>query len=360
MEFCKFYGVSAPQLVMHNLPNSKFKSVVEPLNNVIDYVMVVDLKVELEYLKGFIQSLKFEYLDPNTKRLERRLMKNLNRRKSGKEIPPKDFMTDEEIKEAESFLAQQTKTISIYQQKDGNEFYLTENEIKILEFYSNKIKLIERYINNIEEKTFVERKVFGKKLNYVAIGNGRDIMSRVSKGINNASKDKGLLKSLYSSYRNDINLLKSFIDENVSENDEKKPLAAITKLPDYIVGEDYTTMMSIISKNPSLKRNGIKNIETLYEMYCIVKSFDVEFYNRTFGLECSREEYEIMFDKLTDLGLVGLNFYCRDFFNLFVKSVTFAKEQEIIIAGDSELANAIRLIDRLLATDLRIGDVINA
>lgn len=361
MDFCKFYGISAPQLLIYNLPNSEFQSVVKPLNNVIDYVMVRDLKIELEYLKGFLQSLKYEYQDPKTKRLERRLMKNLNRRKSGKEIAEKDKMTDEEIREAEEFLKTQNKSISIYQERNGKEFYLTDNEIKILEFYMRKQPAIERYINNIEEKTFSERKVFGKKLDYVCVRDGSDILYRVSRGISSVSKDKLAKKQLYKNYRNDIELLKSFVDEEVHESDKaKEDTSRLRELPEYIVGEDRKAMQKMVDFNQSIKSNGKDNIKIIYNMYKIATSFTVDFYNRTFAIDATRAEYEKMFDRLTDLGLVGLNLYTEEFFNLFIKSVTFAKEEEIVIAGDSELAKAIKLIDRLLQTDLRTGSAINA
>lgn len=361
MDFCKFYGISAPQLLIYNLPNSEFQKVVKPLNNIIDYEMVKDLKIELGYLKGFLQSLKYEYQDPKTKRLERRLKKNLNRRKSGKEITPKDLMTDEEIKEAEEFLASQTKSISVYQERNGKEFYLTDNEIKILEYYMRKRPVIDRYVNHIEEKTFSERKVFGKKLDYVCVRDGSDILYRVSRGIASVSNDKLAKKQLYKTYRNDIELLKSFIDENLHASDVvAKKQQKLYKLPDYIVGQHREVMQNILSYSTAIQANGAENIKILYEMYKMVVSFTPEFYNRTFGIDATREEYEQMFDRLVDLGLVGLSLYTEEFFNLFIKSVTFAKEEEIVIAGDSELAKAIRLIDRLLKTDLETGSVINA
>ena len=361
MDFCKFYGISAPQLLIYNLPNSEFQNVVKPLNNVIDYVMVRDLKIELEYLKGFLQNLKYEYQDPQVKRLERKLMKNLNRRKVGKEIAEKDKMCDEEITQAEEFLKTQTKSISVYQVINGEEFYLTDNEIKILEYYMKKQPVINRYINNIEEKTFSERKVFGKKLDYVCVRDGSDILYRVSRGINNVSKDKLAKKQLYRNYRNDIELLKSFIDENVHEKDKgSKHSKKLRHLPEYIIGKDRDKIQKMIDFNQSIRNNCGESINIIYNMYKIATSFTVEFYNRTFGIDASKEEYETMFSRLTDLGLVGLNLYTEEFFNLFIKSVTFANEEEIVIAGDSELAKAIKLIDRLLQTDLRIGSVINA
>lgn len=355
MDYCKFYGISGAQLVLKALPTRTLNSAVKPLNNVIDCKILQDLKLELKYISSFLENtISEDYSDKKMKMLNMQVRRNEN----NKLRPREEAMTIEELQEAKKVLDVADRSISQRVASLGTELTLTTNEVVIIKYFLNRRKVIERYIEGISETSFTERKVFGKPLYRVYLGQGNDIKAIVSTELSKTKKDKGVRRTLMKRYRVDTDLLLEFIDNDLKEEDLKSdnkeefiPIA----VPASIVGPDRLLLEGIIRKNRSIGKYDIKNIELVYEMYNLAKSFTVDFYNLTFGLECSKEEYELMFDRLADIGLAGLNFHTVDFFHQFINSVTFAKEQEMRIPFDSPLAGAIILIDRLLKTDLRVG-----
>lgn len=355
MDYCKFYGISGAQLVLKALPTRTLNSFVKPLNNVIDYKILQDLKLELRYISSFLENtISEDYSDKKMKMLNMQVRRNENSKLRPNEVA----MSDSELSDAKKVLESAEKSISQRVGALGTELTLTTEEVEIVKYFSRRRKVIERHLDSIEEKSFSERKVFGKPLFRVYLGEGRDIKAIVSTELSKTKKDKGVRRTLMKRYREDTDLLLEFIDNDLKQEDiklkDKQDYVTIT-VPNSIIGPDRVVMEQIIKKNRSIGKHDVNNIELVYDMYNIANSFTVEFYNATFGLDCSRAEYEVMFNRLADIGLAGLNFHTVDFFHQFINTVTFAKEHEMKIPYDSPLAGAITLIDRLLKTDLKVG-----
>ncbi|GAA0101677.1 hypothetical protein UT300012_23920 [Paraclostridium bifermentans] len=377
MNFCKFYGISATKLLIPTIRNKDLEEYVKYLNNKVDSGMLMDFKWELEILKNFLtRTVNISYSDPESRKLEKRVKQNEDAREFGLTLAPSKKLTDEELEQAKAKLKTARKSVSEVININGENFRLSEPQVAIIEYYLGRLEVLDRYLKHIELKSFTDRTVFGKKLHYVLGSNGRGIKNAVADQLQRFNKNSAYVKSLYSRYEADVNLLKSYIvepktDREVEALENKSKAESLAKRniqnlrdkggtdrekPDFIEPEDWNEFSEIALTNLDVRINPIL-LHVNYKIYKLAKSFTVEYYNSTFGLDLNLKQYEQEFEGLSKLGLVGLDFYTLDFFRMFISTATFSSEVKVELyePRDTELIRSIYDIDRLIATNLPLG-----
>ena len=381
MNFCKFYGISATKLLIPTIRNKDLEEFVKHLNNKVDCGILMDFRWELEILKNFLtRTISMSYSDPESRKLEKRVKQNEDFRKFGTNLAKSKQLTDEELMEAKEKLKNARKSVSEVISVNGENFRLSPAQLAIVEYYTGRVEVLDRYIKHIELKSFTDRTVFGRKLPYVLGSNGRGIKNAVADQLQRyTNKNRAYVKSLYSRYESDVELLKSYIVEPKTQEEldalERKAREELelrnnmSKIrakggtdadkPDFIEMEHWAEFSEIVRQNLDIRINPTL-LDVNYKIYKLAKSFTVDYYNSIFGLNLSKEEYEREFESLSRLGLVGLDFYTLDFFRMFVTTATFSSEikVELYEPRDTELIRSIYDIDRLLKTNLPLGSLI--
>lgn len=381
MDFCKFYGIAATKLAMMTLSNNELDEYVSYLNNKVDVRILQDFKYELDYLTRFLTKvINVEYTSPADRKLAMRIQRNMVAKATGMEISKRFKMTDEEIDEAKKTLENADCSLSsVVTLDNGDNIALSNAQISIIEYFRGRQKVVDRYASRVITRSFSEKLVFDKKLKHVVVSTGWGIKNSVMTNIAQAGRNEAALRSLYDRYKEDLELMKSFIVQPKSEEelalmekkvkeeallkkrneDISKGLISIHSKPDYasaLSDEDWSKFNKILSTCPGIYSNEVLR-KVAYQVFNRIKDIDVDFYNIKFGLDLTKEEYEKEFEGLSKLGLVGLDFYTLDFFKLFLNNATFASEIQIELyePKHTDLIRSVKQIDRLINTKMDLG-----
>lgn len=340
--FYDFYGLSGVQLVLLNLSSNMFKTYLKPLNNPIDYQRALELKSELYTLKNNLNELNVGYTTPEGRKLEF----NLKKYEQGK-----IELTNNEIQDIKNKLDELPKTVI------GSKIYnksLTSEECAILNVLYDKMKVIDRYISCIENKIFEDRRVYGIKLSYALGLTLPDyIMNIICTEIKNSNK--ATLPFIYKRFKDDIEFIHNLSNSDTSSKVKKDNDAPIEDgNPELVNVKNY--ILRVSNNNKYFKET--KNMNLLLSIYNQCKIFDdVDFYNDIFDLNLDKDKYIKIFNNLMECGIIGLNFEASKLFIKVASCLTFAKENETLLAEDHPLNTVAKYLERIISSNsLKSGE----
>lgn len=371
MDFCKFYGMTGAQVVLMTMNPQTFEKAIKLLNNPADYKFVMDFKYELDLLKEFLTNrVKYNYSDAKVRKLATSYDRSVKYKKSYgitnyngdiesiKHLLPADkvraiakhLLTDQEEQDAKQVLDNSTKVISeTIVGFDNKKYRMTPEQIAIVTFFKEREKYIDTYRNRIQESSFTDQQVFGRKLYRVMMGTGADIKNTVAKVLKKSERDKAYRDKVIKSYKQDIVTLKSKIlskEEYLKRKQEQENV-----MRKAITDQELVRLIQLCDK----RMDKFEVCEMIETMYGFSKLFTVYYYNSVFNINLTEEEMKQQLTELSRIGLVGLNLCTTSLLRNFLTSVTFAEEIETFVEEGSELAKSVRDIDLLLETLLPFG-----
>ena len=360
MEFASFYGVTAPQIILLNLSPDVFSRSVAIFNNPNDHTRLKNLIEEFNIMENFLNTVPvINYVNADDRRLDYQIKRSEEFYEKG--TPFRNVLTKEEIAKGKKHLKDAEQSLVPRVRVNGKLVDMSTEERQIISYFFDKKKLINRFRNAIQVNTFSEIKVFGAKLYDFGNDDGERFRRRVITKLNIKVRSKDIIDDLFEKSRRDLQALKECIKDaptkerikhDVRISDDGK---TVLSRPDFMLAEDDDLLLQLAHKD-LLKFLGLQELRTLYEMKKVSEKFTLELYNKRFNLNLTRDQYEKVFTKLEDLGLVGLNFYTKDFFVNVLDSAFISQQEEMIIDKDSSLASVIDEVDRLLKTRIKFGE----
>lgn len=358
MEFCRYYGMSVPQLLLlNNL--SDVPELAGYLNNPLDFEKLQDFKKEIEFFVDFFQQAQ-PRMPISKSRLKTDIdytrwdlyekHNDIRYRRKGYKLSP------EELEIINNVL--RYKNISYF-----NTVYIDwrneaiklseEEEAAICSYFRTKLEVVPKLLEKLNFTESKESTVFNMTVMSIVSNNADRLLSVFSTKFKDP-KEK-FSDAVYDEYDKNLALLESLIQEPGTKSQKKssaKPDVEFTSI------QQRDDMLSARDKNVSLRKNPA-GFNKLCELYDLLNNIDADTYNSAFGLNLTREEYEVIFDHLADLGLVGLNFCALDFFKEFINTISFSSEDKIVIQPDSLCAQNLNLLRRFLDTiRTKVGDEI--
>lgn len=363
MDIGKFYGFTAPLSVTSDIALNRFKSMCKLLNNPVDFWILKDYINELKYLDRVLATnVISEYSDAQDRKLASLIKQSRHFFDTGEKLRS-TLLTREELVDAEEYIQKRPKQV-LNRMKVGEEFInLSLEETEILSKIYAKRPNIKFYINHVQINTFTEINVFGEKLYSILNWSPTYLYLKVQSMFKKAKNSKSILEKTLVQCKHDAEIMKSCFSDNVQDGfvkylSSETPYELFKGLVQKNVLKDTDKeLFSFLVDKGLLSRLTLDDLKLLTLVYRDVADINVEFFNREFGLDLAEQEYEKIFEKFNDLGIIGLNFYAKKFFNLMLDSVSFGEERKIIIPSDSELATVVREIDLLCDSELmHVGD----
>lgn len=363
MEFCKFYGISVPQLLLlNNL--SDVTELAGYLNNPLDFDKLQDFKQEIEFFVDFFQRA-FPRQPLSKSRLKNDIdytrwtlyENHINRRRNKQ---PEAKLSREELAIVNDVL--RYKNISTFSQivdRNGDIVNLVQNDGDdsaevICAYFRSKIEFVPILLDKLNFTENKDSTIFGMTVMSIVQSNAVRLLNLIRAKFKNPKEEHS--KAVFDEFDKNISLLESLIND--TRNQKSTKTQRINYEVNYTSEQQKQDMELARSKNKALQKNPA-GFKKLCELYNLLDGLDVDAYNSLFGLNKTKEEYEDIFEKLTDLGLVGLNFNALDFFKEFINTMSFSSEDKIVIHSESECAENIHLARRFLDTvKLKVGDVI--
>jgi len=360
MEFASFYGITAPQIVLLNLSPDVFRRSVAIFNNPNDHVRLKNLIEEFNIMENFLNTVPvINYVDAQDRRLDYQIKRSEEFYEKG--TPFRNVLTREEIAKGKKYLKDAEQSLVPRVRVNGKLVDMSPEERQIISYFFDKKKLISRFLNLIQVNTFSEIKVFGAKLYDFGNDDGERFRRRVIAKLNIKVRSKDIIDELFEKSKQDLKALKDCIKDAPTKERTKHNVKlasdgkSVISRPDFMTSQDDDLLLQLAHKD-LLKFLGLQELKTLHEMRKVAEKFTLELYNKKFGLDLTRGEYEKIFTRLEDLGLVGLNFYTKDFFINVLDSAFISQQEEMIIDKDSSLASVIDEVDRLLNSRMRFGE----
>ncbi len=361
MDYASFWGMTAPQLVLQDVDLDVFSNAVGLLNNPQDSHKLSSLLVELDDLTSFLENnLVFDYVNPEIRKKARQLEQSKLHYETGKAIRPNLLIPKDELADFEATIEKFPKELQPYIMVGNNRKDLSENAVKIIKTFLDKDYVIRDYKRSISINASTEIQVFNRKLDDILTGNPFIIKNRYLQKIQRARGNSVILNSTLDGMKRDILVLQDLVVDNTKENEKKtkdvfNSNISATQVNLDSFDRDIRLFLEKLKGWGMLSRITENELYTLAEIYKLANSFTVEFYNSAFDLDLTEQEYESLFFQLDCLGLVGLNFYAKDFLENSIMNTLLVKPTKNQIDPDSQLAINISEIDRALATNLPFG-----
>lgn len=357
MEIAGFYGITAPKAVLLKMSPALAMSSVKILNNP---QKVKDFLSELDYLEKFLnENLDWQPANVETRRLKAQYTKSMSYWSNNSEMKT-GIIPKEELDSVRQTIANCDKIILNRIKYKGEVITVSPEEQKILQTLYNPSG-IKRLRTLIVPSNSSHRELFGYNIYKITKMSGykfKDIIAEILK-----STSKNFMDNTFETCRNNIDILKEYI------NVEDKSLVRTLSLPGGLTDVELMEIMphNIIPSSDfeffkKLYSFGFTSInlsvlDTLYKMYNLVKEINLDFYNFSFGLDLTQDQYEVIFDNLAQYGLVGLDFYTEEIFFHMVSSSHLSPETVNAI-NNSDLISGIREVDSLLNSHRKFGEVI--
>lgn len=357
MDYASFWGMTAPQLVLQNMDLDVFSSAVSLLNNPQDSHKLSSLIVELDDMTTFLKDrLTFDYEDSEIRKKARQLEQSKLHYETGKAIRPNLLIPKEELANFEAMIKKFPRQVQPYIMDGTNRIDLSEPAYKIIKTFLDMDYIIKDYRESISINASTEIQVFNRKLDDILTGNPYIIKNRYLQKIQRARGNDVILESTLEGMKRDTAVLQNLIIKDAKSKTEmiKSSVSANNVNLDSFDKTSREFLMKLKGLG-MLSRVTESELYTLAEIYKIANSFTVEFYNNIFELDLSKEQYESVFFELDRFGLVGLNFYAKDFLENSIMNTLLVKPTKNEIEPDSELAINISEIDRALSTNLPFG-----
>lgn len=364
MDYCSFFGLSAPQLVLLDLDAGLFKDLVKMLNNAQDTKRLRNLMTEFDLLSSFLENEVIEeYDNPDIRKKARQIKLSKEHYATGKTVPKNMLLSEEEIPQIENLISSAKKRIAPYMMRDGKRVDISEPAVKIISFLRRNIGLVAPYVDNIKLNATKEITVFNRRLEDLVYGKPESLkyryMNKISQAKSSSSKKaNAFLPIIVESIRKDIDILLNSMQEGTVENEEYTPNgiviqnsksgeALIASYPPYYPQQAKPLILKL-HETGLLGGLSRSEVSTLANLYCAVMTMSADLYNLQFGLNLTIDEYEKVFDELDELGLVGLNIYAEQFLFNCLNGVVFMKDMDATITNP-EMAIVVLEIDRAIS-----------
>lgn len=357
MEFCRYYGMSVPQLLLlNNL--SDVPELAGYLNNPLDFEKLQDFKKEIEFFVDFFQQAQ-PRMPISKSRLKTDIdytrwdlyekHNDIRYRRKGYKLSPEELEVINNVLRYKNISYFNT----VYIDWRNEAIKLSEEEAAICSYFRTKLEVVPKLLEKLNFTESKESTVFNMTVMSIVSNNADRLLSVFSTKFKDP-KEK-FSDAVYDEYDKNLALLESLIQEPGTKSQKKssaKPDVEFTSI------QQRDDMLAARDKNVSLRKNPA-GFNKLCELYDLLNNIDADTYNSAFGLDLTREEYEVIFDHLADLGLVGLNFCALDFFKEFINTISFSSEDKIVIQPDSLCAQNLNLLRRFLDTiRTKVGDEI--
>lgn len=373
MNYCSFFGVSAPQLVLLDLNDNLFKSLVRMLNNTQDLSRLNDLMTEFNLFKSFLtEQIIEEYENPDIRRKARQCKLSREHYATGKRISKNMLLPEEEIVQVEQLIANARKHVAPYIMREGKRVDLSEPAVAIVTFLKNSLGLLTPYIEGIHVNATKELTVFNRRLEDVVYGNPESLkyryMGKLSQAKSSAKKANAFLPIVLESIRKDIDILLNTMKEVVTEDEENTPNGIVVQSSN--TGELFISVYPPCYPNEAkplilklaetglLPRLNMANTLTLANLYCSIKGLDVDMYNLKFGLDLTLDEYEEVFQELDSIGLIGLNNYAEQFLFDCLNSLALVKDLDATITNPATAKVVLEMDRAVECLKLNYGEAI--
>lgn len=282
----RFYGLSGVCLLLSPLSITSYKNMVKALDTATNRDILRVLKVDLEEIKNFLNSMPSSYKNKEALRADIML-------KTGR------YKDEEEKKSLEDFLISQEKSISKqFNDSEGNLVTLSDCSYSIISSVNSKADRLEFYLSNLDYTGDSEgiEKAFGESIT--------TLRSRNRVSLNNIiyrAYGDGVSPAQYDNFKKEIELLNSYLTE------KKKEIRS-------------TDLSSVVSSNEKL-----------------IMSMDVEYFNSILDGEFTYEDYYKALFELHEIGLVGFSVYSPMFLEEFKKSVSLLGASDLSILKGTDL-----------------------
>lgn len=282
----RFYGLSGVNLLLSPLSITSYKSMVKALDTSTNRDILKILKLDLEEIKNFLNSIPSSYTNKEALRADIML-------KTGR------YKDEDEKTSLEQFLSTQEKSISKqFNDSDGNLITLSDCSYSIISAVNNKKDKLNFYLSNLTYTSDSEgiEKAFGESITTLRSRN------RVSlNNIIHRAYSKGISTAQYDNLKKEVELLNSYLTE------QKKEIHSID-------------LSSVIS-----------SIETL------IRSMDCNYFNSILDKEFTYEDYYKSVFELYNVGLIGFSLYSSMFLTEFKNSVSLLSTSDLSIIKGTDL-----------------------
>lgn len=390
MDFSRFYGLSAVQMMIANREaDDSFKTYVSLLNNPNDYQILISLKEEFNILKGFLDNnVTYGYTDKQDQRNYRKYIKIVNGLKE--EIGNKSIskysltafkeleeLNDERLSNGISEVRNEVNEIltSLSGKKRevkgmmtrGQMENLTSEEIEIVKRLARARNKIDSYVKVITDISVSDITVFDKKLYFYSEEAGDRFLYQV----NNFMK-KSRTRTSISECSSQLSVLEGFMNDSGVKESSGNGLVVDDETGYLVLGpilEGSLNEEELVIGNQLIRRledmglvsrlRSERDTKSLVDIYIGIRTmYNVDYYNEKFDIELTEKEYEEVFDKFTEFGLVGLNLVTEEMFFDSLNTISFDVEKKTHISKESGLGNAIRLVRRMLTAYSSLGNLV--
>lgn len=390
MDFSRFYGLSAVQMMIANREaDDSFKTYVSLLNNPNDYQILISLKEEFNILKGFLDNnVTYGYTDKQDQRNYRKYIKIVNGLKEeiGNKSVSKYSLTafkeleelnDERLSNGISEVRNEVNEIltSLSGKKRevkgmmtrGQMENLTSEEIEIVKRLARARNKIDSYVKVITDVSVSDITVFDKKLYFYSEEAGDRFLYQV----NNFMK-KSRTRTSISECSSQLSVLEGFMNDSGVEESSDNGLVVDDETGYLVLGpilEGSLNEEELVIGNQLIRRledmglvsrlRSERDTKSLVDIYIGIRTmYNVDYYNEKFDIELTEKEYEEVFDKFAEFGLVGLNLVTEEMFFDSLNTISFDVEKKTHISKESGLGNAIRLVRRMLTAYSSLGSIV--
>lgn len=310
--FQNFFGLTAVNIVMSNMPTKLFIDCVEQLKD--DKATMTLLNMQFDKMEEFLNSIPTEYSNIEAKRAYGKMLRL-------KKVDP----SNEQIKELESFLSKQEITVASFVDvgvgENSKRIYLSELSKKIIVYLKSRQNSIARYRKYAITNSNVEKEVIFFNAQLYSLRNfsrGRLIrlLSNLQKTYNKGTPSVEFWEFVKS--------FTDFILEHVNDS--------------------------------SVDESIDESSDTLAEVNDFINNITVDYLNTVLDVEYDLEDYHKASLELFNVGLVGFTPFVEELFNEFKKSFRHNYDNEVYVSTSSDIYKFTVELRRALDSNLVEGD----
>lgn len=306
--FHKFYGLTAVNIVLTNMPLKLYVRCIENLKN--NPEILLSLSKQFDNIESFISSIPDEYVDPKDKRIVAKMR-----------ILEKSNPSDPKIEEMREYLKTRPRDIASFLYVNGERVEISDLSKSIILKLKSSRDSIKRYKEHIEINRVSEKEVlfFNQPL-YRLKNNSRNRLVMLT---SNLVKSQSSREGLTDDFWNYIGRFISFVNDHVSDGE-----SSVEDLSDYLI-EDVTDFVS---------------------------KLDYSYLNVLLSVDYSEVDYHNASIELFNVGLVGFTPFFKEFYREFKDSFKPSYKSDLKVSRGSALYGFVLDLQRAYDSNLKLGD----
>lgn len=350
----KFCGLSAPQLILSDVPVDKVHSMFEVFSNGANTELLKFLIVEFEKLKDVINlPWQYDFVDAIESDNYNQYRKAKRFFETGKGITPK--MTKEEVEKLtpyyeEKFENRDGVILLNEVEVNGETISLSPEAISIIEEILSRDYLVRLYQESIRIDSYSEVKVMDRPLFLQMFAKSVTLRNNAFKLVDRTDPTMSL-NQLAQDYKTLSMNLKEVVSANTDNILDTLSIANSRTL------EEFTELRTRLERF-GVCINDVATLDAIETLYNAGSSL-MKDYNDLFGFNLSESELQKVFTELEKVGLFGLNIYFEQFFETSMRVLSFTKRKPNIIEVDTDLHEFTYELGYLLRNVRTRGKVIN-